>query len=152
MRQLASEADTLALGAELAGGWGGRPWSDELILLRGELGAGKTTLVRGFLRTLGHNGTVKSPTYTLVEPYQLDVLMVYHFDFYRITDARELGYMGIDDLMREAAVKLVEWPEQAGDKLPEPQLEIQFTVQGTMRIAEIRDHRDAPNDDPSTNA
>ena len=136
-RELASEADTLALGAELAG-WDLR---SELVFLHGDLGAGKTTLVRGYLRALGYQGAVKSPTYTLLESYQLKALRVFHFDFYRIIDPLELGYIGIDELMAERAVKLVEWPAKAGDKLPTADIEIRLQLTGTGRRADILDCR-----------
>src|SRR6478736_6267287 len=90
---------------------------DELVFLEGELGAGKTTLARGILRGLGFSGHVKSPTYTLVEPYEFASQRVYHFDFYRIRDAEELEYIGLDDLLGERAIKLVEWPEKALGRL-----------------------------------
>ena len=136
-RELADEAATLALGAEL-GEWRLR---SELVFLHGDLGAGKTTLVRGYLRSLGHQGAVKSPTYTLLESYELAALQVFHFDFYRILDPRELGYIGIDDLMAEQAVKLVEWPAKAGDQLPAADIEICLQLAGTGRCASIVDHR-----------
>ena len=201
---LEDEDATLALGASLAG----TGLASELVFLHGDLGAGKTTLVRGFLRALGHVGAVKSPTYTLLETYELPrggdshgtnarasaasgggcsmrgrsglgpeakpvpserevpdtamgrlhvtdapavgqsppprsgrVLHVYHFDFYRIVDPRELGYMGIDELMGAPAVKLVEWPSHAGDRLPKPDIEVRLRVTGAHRSADIVDHR-----------
>ena len=134
---LPDEAATVAFGARLAG----LGLTSELVFLHGDLGAGKTTLARGYLRALGHRGTVKSPTYTLLESYELDAVRVYHFDFYRIADPRELGYIGIDDLMGEPAVKLVEWPANAGDRLPKAELEVWLGVQGTGRRAELVDLR-----------
>ena len=130
---LKDEAATLQYGSSLAN----RLRGDALVLLRGELGAGKTTLVRGILRGLGHTGSVKSPTYTLLEPYELAQQTVYHFDFYRIADSQELEFIGIDELMDADAIKLVEWPEHAADKLPDPDLEILLEVEGAGRRLEI---------------
>ncbi|MGQ0656615.1 MAG: tRNA (adenosine(37)-N6)-threonylcarbamoyltransferase complex ATPase subunit type 1 TsaE [Chromatiales bacterium] len=118
-RVLASEAETEALGARLAAC--ARP--GRLLYLCGELGAGKTTLVRGFLRALGVRGAVKSPTYTLVEPYRVSGLDVYHFDFYRVNHPRELHEMGIGDYLRSDAMWLVEWPERGAGVLPEGDLQ-----------------------------
>ena len=136
-RELADEAATLALGAELAG-WGLRC---ELVFLHGDLGVGKTTLVRGYLRALGHRGAVKSPTYTLLESYDCKSLQIFHFDFYRIVDPRELDYIGMDDLMAEQAVKLVGCPTKAGDKLPPADVEIRLQLAATGRCAEVVDCR-----------
>ena len=141
---LEDETATLAFGAGLAG----MGLRTELVFLHGELGAGKTTLVRGFLRALGHEGTVKSPTYTLLETYDLlhgdreaVAVAVYHFDFYRIVDPRELGYMGIDELVGAPAVKLVEWPANAGGRLPKPDMDVRLDYAGAHRRVEIEDHR-----------
>ena len=121
-----------ALGASVTG---------ELIFLRGPLGVGKTTLARGILRGLGHTGPVKSPTYTLLEPYELGEREVLHFDFYRINDPEELAFIGIDDLMGSSALKLVEWPERARDRLPNPDLDISLHEIDGGRLLEMVDHR-----------
>lgn len=111
---LADEAETLALGAALAKAL--RP--GDVVFLSGGLGAGKTTLARGVLRGLGYEGRVKSPTYTLVELYELSRLNLYHFDFYRFADPQEWLESGFRDLFNETNICLVEWPEKAGDLLP----------------------------------
>ena len=108
-----------------------------LVFLHGQLGAGKTTLVRGILRALGHTAAVKSPTYTLLEPYELAGWTVYHFDFYRINDPQELDFIGLDELLDAQAVKLIEWPERAQDRLPAPDVEILLSLEGEGRRIEI---------------
>jgi tRNA threonylcarbamoyladenosine biosynthesis protein TsaE len=132
-RYLADEAATLALGRSL----GERLPRSALVYLRGPLGAGKTTLVRGILRSFGHTGSVKSPTYTLLEPYEVAGRTVYHFDFYRIGDSEELDFIGLDELLDDEAIKLVEWPERAGNRLPAPDVDVLLEVEGDGRRVEI---------------
>lgn len=99
-----------------------------LIFLSGQLGAGKTTLVRGFLQGLGYQQRVKSPTYTLVETYDFNNQTVYHFDFYRIQDINELNFIGLTDYLQDKAVSLIEWPEHGTGMLPIPDLNISIEV------------------------
>lgn len=134
---LPDEAATVALGRSLVG-W--LPLTSVVYLL-GDLGAGKTTLTRGILRALGHDGPVKSPTYTLLEPYTLDSNMgidaLWHFDLYRISDPAELEYIGIDEIMDSPGVKLIEWPARGGDRLPAPDLTVELTLESGGRRATI---------------
>ncbi len=123
---LADEAATMALGAALAADIERLPGT--VIYLSGDLGAGKTTLTRGFLRALGFAGRVKSPTYTLVELYVISKLNLYHFDFYRFSDPDEWQEAGFRDLFNQTNICLVEWPEKAGELLPLPDLHITLTT------------------------
>jgi tRNA threonylcarbamoyladenosine biosynthesis protein TsaE len=98
-----------------------------LVTLRGDLGAGKTTLVSGLLQAMGHVGSVPSPTYTLIEPYQLAGRNVYHLDLYRLTEPLQLEELGWRDLLQPAAILLMEWPERAERYLPTPDLSVQLS-------------------------
>ena len=134
--ELADEAATRALGAALAhtGEGGG------VVLLQGDLGAGKTTLARGFLRGLGYQGAVRSPTYTLLEPYPVASGTVYHLDLYRLADPEELDYLGLRDLDEPGATFLVEWPERGLGALPPADLEIHLDHAGEGRVARLVHH------------
>lgn len=137
---LKNEQATLQFAAELAAVL---PEAGLTIHLHGDLGAGKTTLVRGLLNALGHQGNVKSPTYTLVEHYQLADKPVFHFDLYRLADPEELLYLGIEDYLTPLALLLIEWPEQAGELLPEPDLTIHLTYQADGRHLQLDGHSPA---------
>ena len=131
---LADEEATLALGAAIA-----RHLEPGLIVyLEGDLGAGKTTLVRGVVRALGHAGPVKSPTYTLVELYKLSRLDLHHFDFYRFSDPREWIDAGFRESFNGRIVSLIEWPRKAGGLLPPADLEIALEPSRTGRSASLR--------------
>ena len=108
------------------------------IYLQGELGAGKTTFVRGFLRAMGYQGKVKSPTYTLVEPYQLGADNIFHFDLYRINDPLELEAIGIRDYLDGKGICLVEWPEKARDFLPQADILLQIIILDHARQVRIQ--------------
>ncbi|NJN47418.1 MAG: tRNA (adenosine(37)-N6)-threonylcarbamoyltransferase complex ATPase subunit type 1 TsaE [Candidatus Competibacteraceae bacterium] len=108
-----------------------------VIHLRGELGTGKTTLVRGFLRALGFQGAVKSPTYTLLEPYTIADRHMLHCDLYRLADPLELEFLGLRDFLDEQTILLVEWPEQGGELTPAADLDILLSHAGATRDCEI---------------
>jgi tRNA threonylcarbamoyladenosine biosynthesis protein TsaE len=133
MRQLLADAQaTESLGARLA-----RVVTPGILYLNGELGAGKTTLARGLLRGLGHTDKVRSPTYTLVEPYALESCRVYHLDLYRLADPEELEWLGLRDMLADAALLLVEWPERGSGCLPPADLTIDLGFSGDGREASL---------------
>jgi tRNA threonylcarbamoyladenosine biosynthesis protein TsaE len=111
---LPNEQSTLDLGGKLAQ----QCITPAVIFLYGELGAGKTTLVRGFLRAMGYTDKVKSPSYNLVEYYDIQGKSILHFDFYRIRDPHELDFMGIQDFWQSSSIFIVEWPEKVAHLLP----------------------------------
>ncbi|WP_372613197.1 tRNA (adenosine(37)-N6)-threonylcarbamoyltransferase complex ATPase subunit type 1 TsaE [Halomonas sp.] len=132
-RQLDDEDRQVAFGECLGHALQGRG----RVHLQGELGAGKTTLARGILRAHGYRGAVKSPTYTLVEPYELGEIRVHHFDLYRLGDPEELEFIGGRDLMAPEALCLIEWPERGKGWLPIPDLVVTLTLAGVGRRAEL---------------
>jgi tRNA threonylcarbamoyladenosine biosynthesis protein TsaE len=135
--KLADEQATLKLGANF-----GRALCAGLnVYLHGDLGAGKTTLVRGLLQGLGFAGKVKSPTYTLVEPYQVSMMRtavyLYHFDLYRFMDEEEWDAAGFRDYFNPQAVCLIEWPDKAGSLIPQADIDVYLDLMGEGRSARL---------------
>ena len=110
-----------------------------VVYLNGELGAGKTTLVRGFLHKFGYKGHVRSPTFTLLEPYQLDGHLIYHFDLYRLISAQEFAHIGGRDYFTEQSICLIEWPERGRGFLPAADLicSFDFAAKGKWRKVQL---------------
>lgn len=131
-RHLADEAGTLAFGAQLAQGL----VPGMTVYLEGDLGAGKTTLVRGMLRALGHEGRVRSPTYTLAETYDLPGFELYHYDLYRMHDPREWLDAGFRDASDGRVVSLIEWPDKAIGWLPAPDVVVRLEITDDARTIE----------------
>lgn len=133
---LADEQATIALGNALAEIV--KPQEQGIIVyLQGELGAGKTTLTRGFVQGLGHQGKVKSPTYTLVEPYELTPWQVYHFDLYRLADPEELEFMGIRDYFKANCCCFIEWPEKGFGLLAKADFTVNIAYSGSQRVVTL---------------
>ena len=131
--QINNETEMEALGARLAR----ETKAPAVICLEGELGAGKTTLVRGFLRELGHAGNVKSPTYTIVEPYLINDNKVYHFDLYRLSSFEELELMGFADYFDDDAICLIEWPQLAQEYLPQERIYCTIEIHENRRMLKL---------------
>ncbi|MFT5236385.1 MAG: tRNA threonylcarbamoyladenosine biosynthesis protein TsaE [Shewanella sp.] len=130
---LDNELDTVELGRRLAA-----IITPPLILnLSGELGAGKTTLSRGLIQAFGHKGAVKSPTYALVEPYELAGVDIFHFDLYRLSDPEELEFMGIRDYFTEQSICIIEWPDRGHGLIPQADISCHIKYVGTGREVEI---------------
>lgn len=132
--ELPDEPATLRFAAKLFA----HPMPGSLVFLHGGLGAGKTTFVRGCLRSAGFMGTVKSPTFTLVEEYRLPGLTLFHFDLYRLNHPEELEWLGIRDYLQPDAICLIEWPERAAGSLPEADLDIELSYRKLGRAALLR--------------
>jgi tRNA threonylcarbamoyladenosine biosynthesis protein TsaE len=137
--------ETEALGRQLAS-LRPDPGTVVVVYLTGELGAGKTTFARGFLRELGVTGTVRSPTYTLLELHELGGLTVLHVDLYRLKNAAELDSLGLREWARPASLWLIEWPERGAGRLPTPDLTLTFTVGAEAHVIELRANSDRGKD------
>ncbi len=133
--KLADEQATLRAGRALAAGIGA---GGGVIALEGELGAGKTTLVRGLLTAFGHTGRVKSPTYTLLETYELGGRSIFHLDLYRLAAAAEVAPLDLGSLLGDRDLLLIEWPERGGDLLPPADLRLRLGYDGAARAVEIQ--------------
>lgn len=137
---LKDEQATVAMGEKIATVVKNELKQGVVVYLHGDLGAGKTTLTRGFVVGMGHIGNVKSPTYTLVEPYDLGDWQVYHFDLYRLADPEELEFMGIRDYFNHQSCCFIEWPERGVGILPEADISIYLQYKDDQREIEFVAH------------
>ena len=135
-RVLPDEAATLQIGQE----WSAALSAPLTVYLQGDLGAGKTTLVRGVLRGLGYTGSVKSPTYSIVESYPLPALTLHHFDLYRFSYPEEWEDAGLDELFADNSVCLIEWPQQGGEFVPPPDMTVALAHTDSGRICTFTAH------------
>ncbi|MSQ81073.1 MAG: tRNA (adenosine(37)-N6)-threonylcarbamoyltransferase complex ATPase subunit type 1 TsaE [Candidatus Methylopumilus sp.] len=133
---LKDESETLLLGKKIAS----HLHPGMMIYLKGDLGTGKTTLVRGLLRGFGYQDKVKSPTYTLVEPYSFNTFMIYHFDLYRFKNESEWDDSGFREYFNKNSICFVEWPEKAGDVLPKPDIAIELSHQNIGRYIDLKSY------------
>jgi len=143
MRNLATDTESPAatreLGAKLGNALRAAPNTSPIVIyLSGELGAGKTTFVSGLLRAMGVTGAVRSPTYTLIEPYDLGERAIYHLDLYRLSDARDLEMLALRDLLQPGSVLLVEWAERGAGVLPLPDLTLLLRYPESIDAANVR--------------
>jgi tRNA threonylcarbamoyladenosine biosynthesis protein TsaE len=134
---LDSTEETMAAGGQLARIVRARGIDSLVIYLVGDLGAGKTTFVRGFLRALGHTGRVPSPTYTLIEPYDLADYAVSHIDLYRLQTPGEAASLALAELSGSGTIMLVEWPENGGHGVPPADLRIELDIDGLGRVMRL---------------
>ena len=137
---LVDEQATVAMGKKIASIVKGELNQGIVVYLNGDLGAGKTTITRGFVQGMGHVGHVKSPTYTLVEPYDLADWQVYHFDLYRLGDPEELEFMGIRDYFNDNCCCFIEWPEKGEGLLANADITINMAYHGEQRVVELQAH------------
>ena len=132
-----SAEETEGVGARLAGSMPAPARHVVVVYLSGDLGAGKTTLARGFLRACGYTGAVRSPTYTLLECHRADALTIVHLDLYRLRGAAEVETLGLRDLVRSDHLFLIEWPERGAEHLPQPDLVASLSVEADRNRIEI---------------
>ncbi len=132
-KTLVDESATVAFGKSLISAISGAC----IIWLHGDLGAGKTTLSRGIIQGAGHQGNVKSPTYTLIEPYELETRNIWHFDLYRLADPEELEFMGVRDYFAGNNIAIIEWPERGQGVIPQPDLDITMLYKEEQRVIRI---------------
>lgn len=141
-RPVATAASMMELGAALARSLPPDRSASAVLYLRGDLGAGKTTLARGFLRACGVTGAIRSPTYTLMEIYETPAVTVLHLDLYRVHDPEELESLGLRDWVRAGHVWLIEWPERGKGRLMGADLSATLTVQSAVHDVELTSHTD----------